>query len=273
MVDLGVPTAYFGPPLDTRIDKLGRIIPKPEGPWYPNVAFSKFDAVGALANYRGQIAKETPEIRKRNGYSLRNAIKFPALPTHPHLADPKKERGPPPVGGGVDVREWGFDPNSEDGQFLRKCVDDRRGRRGPQDRLPFTGTSQQITGWTQAKPLEAYRSRSAPGLQEEYFSTEYEWLRPTLEENAARRQRKREKMVAAAEADVEQALIRCASYTCHGDTSKKWSKPKGETDATAFENEFIKAMRIPISKVTFKPNFPVVLRKPGSQQYCELWKP
>jgi hypothetical protein len=272
MVDLGVPTANFGKPLDSRIDKCGRLIPEPPAPWYPNVAFSKFDGVGALKIYRQVIAKETPEERKRNGYQVRSAMNIPTNPNHPHLTDPARERGPPTVDGGADVRQWGFDLNSADGKFLRKCIDDNRGRRGPQDRLPYTESSQQVLGWTQAKPLGAYCSRSVPALQETDI-TQYEWLRPTLRDNAKRKQRKREQKAAAAEASVEQAVKRCLSYTYHGDTAKKWSKPVGETDATSFQKQFIIATGVPMHKCDPKPGLPVILKKLRSQGYCDQWLP
>jgi hypothetical protein len=272
MVDLGVPTAYFGPPLDTRIDKLGRIIAGPPEPWYPNVARSKFDGAGALTVYRQIITKEVPKERKCNRYQLRNGLNVPSTANPPHLTDPAHERGSPPVDGGVDVREWGFDPASNDGKFLRRCIDDKAGRRGPQDRLPYSELSQQDVGWLQAKPLEEYRSRSVPVLSDA-DSTEYEWLRPTLRKNAARKQRKRDKQVAVADARLQQALTRCLSFTFHGDTAKQWTKTKGTTDATSFQKAFIEVMKVPIHKSDPKPGQPVVLKKTNSQAYCEQWKP
>lgn len=270
---MGVPTANMGPPFDTHVDKLGRIIQKPPSAWYPNVAYTKFDGIGALTVYRQILQKEVPKERKMNGYQLRSAIKEPSSPNRPHRTDPARERGPPPVDGGVDVSQWGFDPASDEGKFLRKCVDVKRGRLGPQDRLPFTELSQQEVGWTQAKPLNAYRSRSVPVIEKAVFNSEYEWLQGRLHENAERNHCKRVAKVTAAEANVDSAMKKCLSYTYHGSTAQKYSRPVGETDATSFQKKFIEIMRVPIHKNDPKPGQPVVVMKPGTRVLADQWKP
>jgi len=271
MVDLGVPTAILGP----GFPKDGKFRDGPPAPWYPNVMASKFNATGALTVYRQCLVKEVPEKRLRNGYQLRSAIKLPAPPNHPHTTDPARERGPPPhPDGGVDVAQWGFDPEGEEGKFLRQCVDDKRNRRGPQDRLPYSERECQVIGWSQAKPLKAYRSRSIPKLPEEFHSTAYEWLTPTLHENAKRNHQIREKRASAAEASVDNALKRCLSYTYHGDASQRWARPQGSTDATHFQKFFIENMKVEIHKCDPKPTLPIILKKPGkSQNMCDPWKP
>lgn len=270
MVDLGVTTAYLGPPFP----KNGQYKVGPPEAWYPNVMYSKFNAAGALTIYRQVLKKEVPEKRLRGEYQLRSAIKLPAPPNHPHTTDPARERGPPPhPDGGVDVSQWGFDPASDEGQFLRQCVDDKRNRRGPQDRLPFSERECQIYGWSQAKPLKAYASRSVPKLPVDYHSTEYEWMKPQLQRSRARDQHTREKTAAAAEASVGEAMKRCLSFTYHGDSSQRWVRPISETDATSFQNFFINNMRVEMHKCDPKPCLPIVLKKAGRKDLCDPWKP
>jgi len=53
-----VTTANYGKSFKTRFDEMGRLLPGPPLPHYPNVACSKFNPSDALTVYRGFLAKE-----------------------------------------------------------------------------------------------------------------------------------------------------------------------------------------------------------------------
>mmetsp|Transcript_36236 Transcript_36236/g.93453 ORF Transcript_36236/g.93453 Transcript_36236/m.93453 type:complete len:241 (+) Transcript_36236:104-826(+) len=208
--------------------------------------------------------KEEVNAQLTTKFQMRSAIKLPGIPTPPQRND--TEAGAP-----LDVAKLGFDPNGQEGKDLRNFINMKL-HGGPKDRHAMPSSSSHNIGWAQdrakvGEPL--VRSRSTPTMNPAH-STDYEWMREKLVDVEAKRRRKHEARLAKAEESVQRAMAASGHFLCKGPTGHKWNKSAGETDITAYENEFI-IKNCGVTLVQTRPSDVVVLKdKMGN--WCPSWK-
>merc|ERR1719282_531068 len=132
---------------------------------------------------------------------MRNAIKTQNLPPAPHEVIPKAGKNLP-QGSASSEYEWDSDRAAQD---FRQALKEKNAP--PRDRFPYATSSQQNFGWSLSKTSPLSRSSSTPAhLIEASNSTNYEWLRPALQERLETRSRRWDKKLADAEAGLAKAM-------------------------------------------------------------------
>mmetsp|Transcript_21583 Transcript_21583/g.64867 ORF Transcript_21583/g.64867 Transcript_21583/m.64867 type:complete len:240 (-) Transcript_21583:57-776(-) len=166
-------------------------------------------------------------IHNPDGFLMRNALRQGGPGGVPPQRVTSEAAGAPPA------RGWG--PNEPRGRELREAMEQLIAVPRGRYRLPET-TKHQDT-WAVSTPSRPERSMSLPALRD--AETEVESNRAVVLEAAAKRQRRRDAKFAKAEAGLSQALARSAQFWNMG--AKGRYRPLGETDATTFQNYFVKA--------------------------------
>mmetsp|Transcript_31051 Transcript_31051/g.89743 ORF Transcript_31051/g.89743 Transcript_31051/m.89743 type:complete len:247 (-) Transcript_31051:205-945(-) len=219
-----------------------------------------------MVMWTNRIRKEDPVHAAVNpdGFTVRNALRAPTVTQPPqrwHLVEAT----------GIDFEKMGIDPNSRDAKDALLCISKRRAL--PRNLHAFSETSLHDPGFALVKPGPPPGS-TAPSRPETLPprlrpSSTYAALLPCLNSAADKRQRRRERALDDAEASIEQAMARSRSFLNKAGTQGVF-RPRTVTDATAFDDVFIKKVGVPLY-TTRPPDTPVLKCKSGL--YAPPWAP
>lgn len=205
--------------------------------------------------------ENTVNTKITSKFSMRDAIKGTAFPKAPHEVVPRSGKG---LVEGFESNESGWDSDSETAKEFRKCLNEKTA--APRVRFPYAATSQQSFGWSLSHTVPLSRSSSIPAhLVEASNSTNYEWLRPALQERMKARSRRWEAKLADAEDGLVKAMAESAKYFGQDKRTTQWCARPGKTDATLYESQYITFTGgVPLHKTNPKSDKVILTDKRGA---------
>eukprot|EP00405_Crypthecodinium_cohnii_P020885 CAMPEP_0206467728 /NCGR_PEP_ID=MMETSP0324_2-20121206/29206_1 /ASSEMBLY_ACC=CAM_ASM_000836 /TAXON_ID=2866 /ORGANISM="Crypthecodinium cohnii, Strain Seligo" /LENGTH=227 /DNA_ID=CAMNT_0053941049 /DNA_START=194 /DNA_END=877 /DNA_ORIENTATION=- len=186
------------------------------------------------AIWTARVNKENPVHAKvvTDGFAMRSAIKVPQNPVPPHRWKPQDV-------GTLDFAAIGWDPNGKHANEVRAILHHKQSR--PRDRRPFLETASAEPGFLQSIPnMQAglHRSTSLPGKLQPI--TQYEGLSAALQANTEKRHKKRERWLEEIESRLTERYENNKKFLNNGAIGAKHFAGRPKTDATAFDDHFIK---------------------------------
>mmetsp|Transcript_12575 Transcript_12575/g.36130 ORF Transcript_12575/g.36130 Transcript_12575/m.36130 type:complete len:249 (-) Transcript_12575:188-934(-) len=220
-----------------------------------------------LVMWQSRIRKEDLVHAKVHpeGFAVRNALKLAATPAPP-------QRWRPGEASEGNVERSRSEQDSRDAQEAMLHISRRKSL--PRHLHAFTETSFQEPGFilVNAGPPPGSSgglARSAtlpPGVRP---TSTYAALLPCLESAASKRHRRRERNLEEAEASIEQAMAEQRRFLNKAGASGVF-RPRVVTDATTFDDCFLKKIGVPLYKA--RPSDAPVL-KMRNGQFAAPWAP
>mmetsp|Transcript_22995 Transcript_22995/g.52646 ORF Transcript_22995/g.52646 Transcript_22995/m.52646 type:complete len:247 (+) Transcript_22995:74-814(+) len=203
-------------------------------------------------------------IHNPDGFAMRNALRYPAFPAPPHTTVPVP-------GEGLSVEALGWDPKGRRAKELHRCMANMKSH--PRSRADYPETFNQTHGWMVTKVPKLPKATSMPSMpSRDYTETLITGNQALVREAAESRHRRRESKLLDAEERLKRAMVDSSKFHNHGGRGRKYFAPRpSETDATSYQNWFIKAHNGVALHQTRPSDAPVLRDKTGS--LVSAWQP